>query len=345
MDYGSIVAAGITAAGNVSGGLISGRINQERSQENLRYGYKLANEQLKIAPSYQMMGYRNAGINPFVEGASDFQGVAPTVPETPQVGFGNLGSDTMAAFQQSRLADSQVQLQQSEAERNYVSSEEGRANVALIRANTKCSKQQAQNLALEFYKIQSDIDVAYQMKDKIFSDTLLNYANIENTEANTENTRQETVVTKLKQTYQDLMNKSLDKYIHVTLPKTWKKLDADIDVAKTQKDLNRINYASISQQVTLQEMDVMQASEALSNNIKAAGVESQKRLIRAYLGLKEAEIDKALSDKSIYLRLASRMLGMMSHDMQTDIVSCATSAVSNLAGSAIGAVGGLAGKL
>lgn len=325
MDWSSAAAAAVSAAGNIAGTLFGKRKAASLARQNAAYGYQLARENARLAPSIEIEGYRRAGVNPFAEGAAQIGDWQGTSVDTPSGEMSNLGSMAVQAFQNERVTQAQANMMNSQEELNYVNSEVGKENINYIMAQTKCSKQTAQNLAVEFFKIQQETDNLKALKQRIVSEIALNNENVN--------------LSQCQQRYYDMNTKSIKAYVEQKLPRELEKMNSEIDVNATMSAINRIKFQEISQKVTLQEMDIMQASEALADNIKAAGIDAQKRLAEAYLGLTGVNIDKFLANNPAVaaLRISTRMIGMMSSDVHTDLVGNLTSAFANVGGRVAGA--------
>ena len=262
MDWSAVAAAGATAAGNMASGLFGLRKGAELQRENIRYGLAQQRKHMsmlaEMMPSAELAGLRTAGMNPMLENGlqEPSSGSLASPPNSADVG--HLGSDAVGAYQSFRMNESTIQLQESARVKNFVESDVGKENIEYIKAQTKCSQEQATNLALELYEIQERTGYYEKLQEKLISEAALNHQNVNLSKAQEELAKSNKL--------------SVDKFIEHTLPLQWKTMQADIDVKATQKALNNINYADISQKVTLNEMTIMQASEALADNIKAAGI-------------------------------------------------------------------------
>lgn len=336
MDYAALAAAAASVAGNMSSGIIGARFGQQIQQENIRYGLREQREHARLLaeslPSYELAGMKNAGLNPLLESGLSEPSQGSLASSPNQVDFGSLGSDAVAAFQSQRMNESSIQLQESETTRNYVESEVGQQNIKYLQAKTDCTKQEATNLAVEIHEIEERTKYYTSLQDKLVSEAALNRQNINLSKAQEELARKN--------------RESIDKFINHTLPLQWKSMQADIDVKKTQQDLNRISYADISQKVTLNEMSIMQASEALADNIKAAGKEAMLRLGVAELGLRDVDVLRQIkNDPNVFcLRLAASLIGQMSTDCKSDILGNITQVFSACTKAAGGVAGAMIGK-
>lgn len=333
MDWSALAAAAATTAGNMASGLFGLKKGAELQRENMRYGLAEQRKHLsllaQIMPSLELKGYQNAGINPMLENGLQSPSDGSLAGSPVPADVGHLGSDAVQAYQSFRMNESTIELQDSEKRKNYVESDLGRENIKYVMAQTDCTKQQAVNLAVEVHEIEERTTYYKKLQDKLVSEAALNHQNINLSKAN----EQLALANK----------KSVDAYIDRTLPLQWKTMEQDIDVKKTQADLNRINFADVSQKVTLNEMTIMQASEALADNIKAAGKEAQLRLGRAALGLKDVEILKEIKEdpKFYNLRVACALIGQMSQDTRTDIISNISNILTGVT-KAAGSLGGAA---
>ena len=195
MDWSAVAAAAATTAGNMASGLFGLRKGAQLQRENMRYGLAEQRKHMSLLaqsmPSDELKGLQNAGINPMLENGMQEPSSGSLASSPVPADIGHLGSDAVQAYQSFRLNESTIGLQRSNEERNYVESEVGRATITNIEAQTECTRQQATNLALDWYKIESQIGYYYSLQDKLYSEAVLNGANTDLAKAQTEQVQSE----------------------------------------------------------------------------------------------------------------------------------------------------------
>lgn len=133
IDLSSAVSGGISSAANGLLGLAGNAIAysqqkklaaqaQEYTRENMATQYKNSRSMVQDSPGLTVAGMRAAGLNPAFANGSMTGNIASSpsssTPSAPQSSLQGLGSSAIESYNQSRVADSEVEKNEASAERD-----------------------------------------------------------------------------------------------------------------------------------------------------------------------------------------------------------------------------------
>lgn len=134
-----LIAAGITAVGNLFSQHKQNKANRKLAQ------FQADQDRLNIdranrynSPASQMLRYQDAGLNKnliYGQGSPGNQTAAQKYPDIRPTDYKNLMDGVLPAYNQSRLADSQVQAQNASTLQKYAMAEVNKVQAEVLRRN------------------------------------------------------------------------------------------------------------------------------------------------------------------------------------------------------------------
>lgn len=151
----SLIASGVSALGNVAGGLFG-------NKRNLRNAYNMwVKQQEYNSPSMQMQRLKEAGLNPnlvYGQSSGGAAGNANSAPDAPTVDFGHTGSDFVNSYMAMQMNRSVVDKQAAEVANLEVQNSVLRMDAALRAAQVMKTRAETDKTDLESQKLSATMD-------------------------------------------------------------------------------------------------------------------------------------------------------------------------------------------
>lgn len=267
---------------------------------------------LKEGPRAQMMGYKQAGINPFAA-QSDVASMPNVTTPVASVGGGSL-AEYMNAATQAQLAESQIK-------RNEEQNEETKANVKLLEERVGLTHAEAVNANAQLRVINNQADQLAAAAALIREQKVTEGYKQKNLEGST-NVLGEQAINLREDRRRIIAEGKISEYnLSEVLPLTSRMMRADLHLKEAE--LQRLNkeIAKLGNEVIMGNYQVQEAAVTIADVLRKSMADSareaqeaeQKRYTQATSYGKEGDV--TTSDAAYWMRTSIQIIGYIMRDI------------------------------